>query len=425
MTTDTHWFFEHVVYPVLGIVAAALAGFIMKFLQNSIWDEGSCCPRLVNDIEKSIVFSPRQNALKSALEFGDVAVASKPLLGLQQDVIRQLYGESGGMLGVCAPQGDGKSSTVLGLALSRYKGMPARVLCFSPGTAAGQLTSKDYMDWVNKQACGPEPTGLDAAAYILAALMKPMLYTMKLKRYPIKFLGNRTGFDVLPPAKNYGMLVLEDFNPVELEGRDKDALSPFELTQLLNNDAWSQFCTFAQKAHNNQVIVVVTTSNMNVLRLIHDINSGKSCMAPFTSNHVDPNTVASVENNWIGGLGWDAGSKYDLLVGKFPALQSHQDLTFLNALANNPQKNIRQCCSAVRETYIGRAGERNRKNRKIWCFLRDFCVKSWCVLHDYGFEPLKRHLCWNSVRWCLECNGAAPMDEHNRYHRHSDTSSVV
>ena len=142
------------------------------------------------------------------------------------------------MLGVCAPQeGEGKSSTVLGLALSRYKGMPARVLCFSPGTSTAaiqQLTSAAYMDWVNKQVGVPEPAGIDAAAYILTALMKPMLYTMKSKRYPIKFLGNRTGFDVLPPTKNYGIAGTRRFQSYGI-GRPRqghiESLGAFEASE--------------------------------------------------------------------------------------------------------------------------------------------------------------------------------------------------
>ena len=134
------------------------------------------------------------------------------------------------------------------------------------------------------------------------------------------------------------MLVLEDFNPSELEGNDKDSMTPFQLRGLLDEVAWDEVCSFAQKAYNNDVIVVVTASNRNVLRLIHDINTGKSLMAPFTSNfphyHLG-RSDAKVEVNWIGGLGWDANSRIELLASKYPAAaRTQHGMTQIEYVAN-------------------------------------------------------------------------------------------
>lgn len=109
------------------------------------------------------------------------------------------------MLAVCAPFGQGKTTTVMGAALERVDGMPQCVLFLAPG---------DTGDWCTnvKQFAGLSLglKGFDRARHLLNAIgnNKVSSQLSKLLRLLDVDLVDR-----LMQQEDYGALVIEDYNP--------------------------------------------------------------------------------------------------------------------------------------------------------------------------------------------------------------------
>lgn len=380
MTFTFEDFMEHRGFPVLVGCAVALFTAFLVFIQNCTFGGNGCWPRFFRRIERKIIFRPIQRDCKKKLFlFGAELVATKPLLHLQRDVINCLNMSQGGMLGVCADFGQGKTTTVVGAALARWDGMPVRVLCispFSPPRSSRQWYEK-VIELAGVRSNIQSPS--HAVNVICSALQNKRIRTQNTKRLPL--VGGTAGSSVgVLPHWDYAMLVLDDFSPPELKRMDPGA-DVEDLKAALDENAYSFLHYLAHTVHGQGIVVVVSTSCKNVLRVIHEgINGGsKAKMTPSTSTYTGPDPADAVVAVHHEGLSWCVDERLHLFAKKFPALASDPEgYAMMEKLAKDNSRNLRSCCEQLWEQPLARP-------RRVPPTLRDiFC--------DYIGDPVKRIL---------------------------------
>jgi hypothetical protein len=306
---------EHVLYPVMVLLIFAM---LMAAIQNFKFSEEGWRPRCFNGIERRIMFRPVQVPLnrKKLFEFGDAIVATQPFLDLRTDVINlaNTSTSGGGMLVVCAPFGQGKTTTAMGIALARSESMPSRVLCVATETA--RMTSTQWFASLKKVlGIDPTRTPADTVGDIHGPLMDPWICTHDTKRLSIAY-GFKFPADPAP-FHDYSMLVLDDFSPKELVNMNDADYTV--LQAAIDDDTYSFLSALATGAHGSGLVVVVTTQCKNTLRLLHNgINGGSKCkMAPSTSkvDELDP-ALVNVDHNI--GLKWTPMAREVLFTNKYP-----------------------------------------------------------------------------------------------------------
>jgi hypothetical protein len=331
---------ELVVLPVAGV---AIISFLF-FIQNCTFDGWS--PRFFLSIERMIIFRPAQRPPRkdSPFLFGEVLVATKPLVNLRRDVISCVNASNGGMLAVCAPYGHGKTTTTMGAALALCDGMASRVLCIS-AIAPSLSSSRWYgsMKDVLKIERSTSPT--NTIAQLLDPLLNDHIRTQNTKR--LNIVGGIAGAGETMPFREYALLVLEDFSPPELVNMDNATVK--QLRAELDQDAYHFLHSLANSVYNEGLVVVVSTQCKNTLRLLHAINGGsKAKMAPSTSSYTGPDPSDAVVVRDHIGLQWDADSRLELFAQKYPKVASDpQGYKLMENLAFDNSRNIRSCCEQL------------------------------------------------------------------------------
>ena len=214
------------VLKVLGGFVALLI-LILQFCQF----HGCRLPTLYNHTELRIMFRPIQSWSRP-IEYGETIVGTKPLICLRNDIIDCMNSSHGGMLVLCAPFGHGKTVAALGASLGRLEGMPQRVLYISRnplGPVGSFFTDvKRYAGIPLTMKAG------DAANHLVYALRNKKISTVRSRK--LHFLEEENvqqQCDALSADPNYGLLIIEDYNPDELKGHDKKSTE--ELKGLLKD----------------------------------------------------------------------------------------------------------------------------------------------------------------------------------------------
>ena len=304
----------------------------------------------------------------------DVLVATPAFQGLQKDVLGIVNNSisRGGMLVLREAFGMGKSYTSIGVALGRYHGAPTRSLVVTRGQAS--LSTKEWYANV-KSALGIQgdfPRG-ELASMLLGPLRNKWIHTRSSKR--ISFVNT---YDVGSPKRAYGMLVLEDFNPIELaelaenlkkedENREPTLL---EMIRAIDPTTWSFLQRLAQDSYGRDLLVIITTECKYAMRLLHEgVNGREKCyMAPSTC--ADPKDRCSEYK----GLNWDIEARKLLFSGAFPL----KDPDTIDDYAGMMDRNLR---SLMLEIAAG-TDEVARGPPTHWC---------WRIMSDFKQDHLRDH----------------------------------
>jgi hypothetical protein len=335
------WWMEVLIAPVILVVLAQCVQF-------------RCCrlPRWYNSTERKIMFRPLQNGTpKKIFEFGEALIGTKPLIGLRNDVMYSLNSSKGGMLALCAPFGHGKTTTAIGAAMAHLDGMPRRVLCLTI-----PLDGNWYTDVKNLSGIPFKSSGGGGARHLYSAMANKSISTKRSRRMRVLDAESVLADCDMPQNKrvsDYGVLVIEDYSPPELEDLDGSSLRELE-EALVDKEAYYFLKTLAQYCYEGYVVVVVTTTCQNTLRLIHHgINGGhKAKAAPFTTIHAGTeamNSVIEMPRDHVG-MNWDQTSRLELLSKKYgPWTTTAEGKAKAEELAAT-QESIRDCCQIL---YLG------------------------------------------------------------------------
>ena len=353
--------------------------------------------RFYTTTELKVMFRPIQNFSKkgAVLEHGEAMIGTKPLIEFRNDMIDCMNISRGGLLAVCAPFGHGKTTTVLGAALGRLDGMPQRALFLSPGPGPGWYTRV-------KQLAGLRVGlgGFDGAKHLLNAVGNEKVTTKLSKRLRFLDVAHVQSKSLqLFNNVDYGVLVIEDYCPEEL--LDKDTESVHELKGLLKDrEAFTFLCMLGQNAYQGNVVVVITTTCKNTLRLIHHgINGGqKAIAAPFTTVHdrkVASSLVEIPQDHC--GISWDQQSRRELFSKKYAPFSETQPGSVMVDRCSTSNLTIRDCCQEFyRET--------NRSCAKLKPTWSDYAT-------DYIMDPLQRLVCCQPA--CSIASNCIDDDDNN------------
>jgi hypothetical protein len=288
------------------------------------------------------------------------------------------------MLALCAPYGHGKTTTAIGAAMARLDGMPRRVLCLTSSLGTIPFGDNWYKDVKYLSGIPFKSSGVAGARHLYDAMANKSISTKRSRRMRfvdtesvlaacVKPLNERLG--------NYAVLVIEDYSPAELKSLTGKTV--YELEEaLVDKEAYSFLKTLAENCHEGYVVVVVTTTCKNTLRLIHHgINGGhKAKVAPFTTAYAGKKGVnlgtVTLPRDYVG-MGWNQNSRLELFSKKYtPWTATPEGVSEMNALAADENKTIRDSCQ---ELYTSNGGS---------CVT--FYPGFWDYVDHYIVDPIRR-----------------------------------
>lgn len=367
--------------PLLGTALLSLVADILEnaclLLRTNFFPRWFCRLR----IQRMIRVDPLQRMVVDEDTFAPTdegLVATAAFQGLQKDALGIVSNSisRGGMLVLRERFGMGKSYTSIGVALGRYHGAPTRSLAVTGGEAS--VYTKEWYANV-KSALGIEGDihRGEVANMILGPLKNKWIHTRSSKR--IDFVNT---YDGGSPKRAYGMLVLEDFNPIELaelaenlkkedENREPTLL---EMIRAIDPATWSFLQRLVQGSYGRDVLVIITTESTYAMKLLHEgVNGRQKCyMAP--SACADPNDR---DSEYIG-LNWDVEARKPLFSGAFPL----KDPAAIDNYAGMTEKTIR---SLMLEIAAG-TDEVDRGPPTHWCWR---CLRQ--TMSDFKQDHLRDH----------------------------------